>query len=56
MLGEAFSSSAAMRPNADPSRPLATKRYRKLQVIEMVLRTVKLESSPSFLHTMHSHM
>jgi hypothetical protein len=47
MLGEAFSSSAATRPNADPSTPLATKRYRKLKVIEMVLQTVKLGSSPS---------
>lgn len=47
MLGEAFSSSAAVRPKAAPSRPLAIKRYRKLKVIEMELRTVKLGSSPS---------
>ncbi len=47
MLGEALSSSAAVRPKAAPSRPLATKRYRKLKVITKVLRTVKLGSSPS---------
>ncbi len=47
MLGEAFSSSAAVSPNAAPGRPLATKRYMKLKVIEPVLHTVKLGSSPS---------
>ena len=47
MLGEALSSKAAVRPKAAPSRPLATKRYRKLKVIAMEVRTVRLGSSPS---------
>ncbi len=47
MLGEALSSSAAVRPNAAPSKPLATKRYRKLKVIAIELFTVRLGLSPS---------
>ena len=42
-----MSSRAAVRPKAAPSRPLATKRYRKLKVMTMVVRTVRLGVSPS---------
>ncbi len=42
-----MSSSAAVRPNAAPSRPLATKRYRKLKVMAIELLTVRLGLSPS---------
>ena len=42
-----MSSSAAVRPKAAPSKPLATKRYRKLKVIAIEVFTVRLGSSPS---------
>ena len=47
MLGDALRSRAAVKPKAAPSRPLATKRYRKLKVIRTAVRTVRLGSSPS---------
>lgn len=47
MLGDALRSKAAVKPKAAPSRPLATKRYRKLNVIRIAVRTVRLGSSPS---------
>lgn len=47
MLGEALSSSAAVKPKAAPRSPLATNRYRKLKVMRTAVRTVKLGSSPS---------
>ena len=47
MFGDALSSRAAVRPKAAPSRPLATNRYRKLNVIRIAVRTVRLGSSPS---------
>lgn len=47
MLGEALRSRAAVKPKAEPSRPLATNRYRKLKVISTAVRTVRLGSSPS---------
>ena len=47
MLGEAFSSKAAVSPKAAPNSPLATNRYKKLMVIRTQVRTVKLGVSPS---------